>query len=677
MNLNNLPINPKKIPYYLSLTVLTLGASLILGFLSFSGMYAFVPMLPLAFAGFGLSVAYEGEIYLQNIKGAFNKLFKSNYLKEHLATEYLHTMLPKNTDDKDYPQFFKDYAAQFMLVQSFSHSTLNAKSKKSKQQEEKRLNDMKQWFALQLFTTKTEQTTTKSDYAQQLSNWLAKNQQDEWQSRLDNRRLTFHGVKVFSLVAGVFMGLGTTYLIVEAFAVIPVLAAIPFIFWPAIIVPMAVIAGAAYGMLTYNAVTDLINNDTLNKWYNKLRDGWSKKFTWSNAILTATAVLLVGIAIALTICTAGTWWTVATSARPLFEWMGKLPGFVMGIINPIITGVSALFFNVQNTAESLEMVDEALNSKKNVFDSIKAWFSDTYIHLRASENWLQLLNPFRILLKLTVTPLRILLFIGHLISIGVTSDRMPGVPQIVAALIAIISEGFEDAHYFLGHEHGDGACDGGAHHHHSMHELLQEDLKSGHGHNHDTDIPTVILTTIAAPLYFLAAGWDYLASKLNAATTVAAEPVHQCTHDDHHTHTHTHNAAAETPKQPQVLSFATAWNKQNGIAEEQDLQLKPDAQRPSSAWQVEHTVFLIEKYKNQCLEGAWINQKLAQEKCVGLSQVQEQVRVAAKNTTLAMTLDAAKNQAVFNRHRLFAHTDDKTTTQLFIEALPARVHAGM
>lgn len=39
-------------------------------------MYALIPALSLAFATFGLSVAYEGEIYLQNIKGAFK-----NYLK--------------------------------------------------------------------------------------------------------------------------------------------------------------------------------------------------------------------------------------------------------------------------------------------------------------------------------------------------------------------------------------------------------------------------------------------------------------------------------------------------------------------------------------------------------------------------------------------------------------------
>lgn len=90
------------------LLLLTVGASLILGFLSFGGMYALWPVLPLAFAGFALSVAYEGEIYLQNIKGALNKLFKFNYLKNYLAKEYLLNHFP-NTDEENCPQFFKDY----------------------------------------------------------------------------------------------------------------------------------------------------------------------------------------------------------------------------------------------------------------------------------------------------------------------------------------------------------------------------------------------------------------------------------------------------------------------------------------------------------------------------------------------------------------------------------------
>ena len=551
MKPKNTPFSAKKIPYTVSLILLTVGASLILGFLSFSGMFALIPALSFAFGAFGLSVAYEGEIYLQNIKGALQKLLKANYLENFLAKEYLLTHFPTDTNATDCPQFFKDYETQLKLLSAFGHKILNKDSKKRKKQVEQTLKDMEKWFAIQLFTKNTASENNQSEYAQQLRQWLAKHQQKEWQTKHGQRFIIFQGVKVFSLLASVFMGLGTSYLIVEAFSVIPLFASIPFVFWPILILPMAIIAGAAYGMLTFNTVTDLINNDTIHKWYNKLRDELSQGLTVRNVFLTLTAVLLVVLAVGLTICTAGTWWTIASNARPLFSWMSNMPNFIMGIINPIITGLSAIFFNIQNSAESLEMVDDATKTEGNIFEKIWDYISQAYNHLLATENWLQILNPFRIPLKLTITPLRIIFFLGHLISIAVTADRMPGVPQILSAIIAIISEGFEDAHYFIGHSHGDDH-----HHHHDTQTLLKEHLGASHGHNHSLDIPTWILTTLATPIYFLSAVWDHMSSQLNDSGIETAE-------------TQEHQ-----PKEPKVLSFNEAWNKQTGKKEEKRSTIK-------------------------------------------------------------------------------------------------------
>lgn len=113
MKTKNTPINLKKIPYNLALILLTAGASIILGFLSFSGMYALYPLLGLAFATFALSVAYEGEIYLQNIKGALTKLFKSDYLEHRMAKEYLLDHFPDNTEEEECPQFSKTIKHNF------------------------------------------------------------------------------------------------------------------------------------------------------------------------------------------------------------------------------------------------------------------------------------------------------------------------------------------------------------------------------------------------------------------------------------------------------------------------------------------------------------------------------------------------------------------------------------
>src|SRR3990167_6490880 len=80
--------------------VFALGAVLIIGFLSFSGMYVLWPFLPVAIIAFILSVGYEGEIYLQNIKSAFDKLFLPRYTQELIGKECLHELLQEVEEKK-------------------------------------------------------------------------------------------------------------------------------------------------------------------------------------------------------------------------------------------------------------------------------------------------------------------------------------------------------------------------------------------------------------------------------------------------------------------------------------------------------------------------------------------------------------------------------------------------
>lgn len=661
MNIKNIPKLFKKCFDPLIRYPLTIGSSLILGFLSFSGTYALLPLLPavlapyilpFAFAAFFLSILYEGEIYSQNISSAKDKLTKRNHLKNTLAKEFLLNHFP-DINDEHCPQFFKDYLNEIKLYNLFGHKELNKASKQRKKRVEKTLRDMEKLFALHLFTPKHKQRSNESPYIQELQLWLEENGQKERQELLKDRKFTYKIILGFSGLAGLFMGFGSTYLIVEAFSVIPFFAAIPFTFWPVIIVPMAVVAGAAYAMLTYNAVTDLANNNTILEWYERLREDLSKGVTVRNLFMTFMAVVLFFLAAGLTICTAGTWWTIANEARPLFEWMKKIPPFVMGVINPIITGLSAVFFIFQNTAESLDLVDKALKSDyglQNIFQSVIHAVKQVY----ATENWLQLINPFRLIIKLTITPLRVLLFLGHLISIALTTDRVPGVPLIVAALIAIISEGFEDAHYFIGHEQEEEEHAHGHHPHADIATLLENRLKPDSEHTHEMDLPTWILKTVAIPLYFLAAVWDSAASQFNSDK----KPLEG---EDHHV-------------QPRALSLLKAWHKQRGIKEKEDVKLPANVL--SKEWQVEHALSLINKHQKKHLQNVHFGQKIADAKWKELNHLKDKVRASLSEPEESLTqiLNQAREAPVYNQHRLFA-LDDKTGTQHFIEALPERVNA--
>jgi hypothetical protein len=619
-------MNLKKIPKYLLILLLTLGASLILGLLSFGGMFALWPILPFALAAFGLSVAYEGEIYLQNIKGAFNKLFKENYLKNYLANDYLATHLDDfDVAAADCPQFFKDYMAQAALLKQFGHKHLNKSSRKHKKRIEKTLRDMEKWFALQLFADNDENDL--SDYERKLRKWLFDHAQTDYQRKYKERHRLFHAVKLFSALAAVFMTLGTTYLLMEAFAAIPLFAALSFTLWPMLIVPMAIVAGVAYGFLTYNSIVDMINNDTLRKWFNKLRKDLNQGLTIRNVFMVITAVLLVGLAVALTICTAGTWWTVARETPHLFTWMGRMPEFIMGIINPIVTGISAVVFNLENTAESLEIIDGALRQKESIFTQAWTAIKERFQGLQ-NEHWLQIINPARLLLKLTITPLRIILFIGHLISIGVVGDRVPSIPEIFSAILGIISEGFEDFHYFFAsHQHRDDMSDK---------DFCKERLASAHGgHNHATDLPTLFLKLIFSPVYLLATLWDWGASQLS--------------------------------KKP--LAFKESWQKQMGIHKEENIEIIV-TETPSTSWQRRQAIFRIERYKQRHFSSL-LTDNAANKKKEALSTLQEELRSDEPPSDIAKRLKSESKKEVYAQHRFFGH--GKTATTSFIEDLAERV----
>ncbi|MFZ4077557.1 MAG: hypothetical protein ACOYKA_06195, partial [Legionellaceae bacterium] len=432
----------KKLAYPL-ITTLTIGACLILGLLSFGGFYSIWPSIPLAATTLVLSIAYEGEIYFQNIKQALKKLFTPEVIEENIARADLLKKLQAGTP----LPFSKNYINTLMLINFLDHRPPNALNLFHKEILKRRLNRFERNHQRQLSQLKPYQAAIKSN------------------------RWSFKLIALFSGVCAFFMTLGTSYLLIETFGVIPLLSTLPLTVIPAIIAPMAVIAGLAYGLLTFNAITDMVHNNTFKKWYLKLSaDIKTHGFNSKNCFLAVTGVLLSLLAMGLTLCTAGTWWSIIKNTPPLFRWMRRMPDFIMGVIHPFIISIASLSFILENTSNSLEMIDELASSKKtfkDVWIALKRSISDTY----QQENIWQFINPARFLILLTITPLRILLFIGHLISIGLTADRVPGLHYIASALIGIISEGFEDLHYFIKPQKD-----------HDLKTLLEERLGSNGGH---------------------------------------------------------------------------------------------------------------------------------------------------------------------------------------------------
>ncbi len=628
----------KKIPYYLAPWFLMAGASLTIGLLSFGGILAIWPILPLAFAGFVLSVAYEGEIYLQNIRGSLKKLFKSNHLERQLAEKCLLDYFPKELDEHC-PQFFKDYEYQRQLFDQYEDKRLNKASRDRKRHVDKTLVDMKKWFAVQLFSDLGQQGLTA--YQTELRDWFDKSGlRAQLQAKHGSRRGIYNLLKGFCVTAGLFMGLGTTYLLVEAFAIIPWLAVIPAATLPMLIAPMAAIAGVAYGLLVYNAMTDMIATDMVNTWYQKIYNNIDKKPLGHRVVMGTGLAVMFTLTLALSICTAGTWWTVAKTSQPLFRWMGKMPGFIMLVLNPLISSLSTWGFNLENVSETLELVEKWTDALD--FKALLRWMGEIPARImstpgllisrlsawkfnpEAKTGWqlLQSWNLPRMVIAVAFSPLRFLLFIGHLISIGVTADRVPGVPCAASALLGAANEGVEDLHYF---------------------EFVGK---------HDSDLPTKCLTLLFLPLYVLAASWDVMCDE----------------------------------KREELSSwgafrrvFGKAMDREMGLAAEANVEF--GSSEPCGvkkwAWQFEHAVYRIERHKEKHLQEV-VGEKPDGEQRKELTALQAELGKYAVPPLPSASLAATPSIAtvIEQNHSLFFKPADKAATDAFLKSLLTRVAHG-
>ena len=472
--------------------MLTTGASITVGLLSFSGMFALLPVVPLACVSMVLAVAYEGEIFSQNIRGALNKLFSTQDFERELAKEYLCHNFPENQSD-----FFKDYLTILNALHYLEH-VKNADTK-HKQQFEAHLLKMENDVARIWRDLNTDATKKYTPYEQGIVDWLNIFKQRPISELANDRAWLFFLVKMFSTLAGICTGIGTIYLLIEAFCVIPWLAAIPVPLWPLFILPMSGVAGVAYGMLTFNAFTDMIITHTWGKLWEKISN-----HPQSFGMILAT-VCVLAMCCTLTTCTIGTWWTVFNDIPPLWAWMMFIPTNFLHIATPLIIGTSTFIFNSENALESLEMIEDWMQQQSSIFNAINNKFRDLW-WIYQTESFLQFINPFRIIHNIVFQTLTYGLFAGHLMSIGVNSDRLPGVPEIFSIALGIANEAIEDLHYIFGLEE----------HSHDPKDLLAGHLAAAEKHNHNETIPNQLIVALTyITTYPFARLWDMAFGCLN------------------------------------------------------------------------------------------------------------------------------------------------------------------
>ncbi|MCX7118823.1 MAG: hypothetical protein NTZ86_02975, partial [Legionellales bacterium] len=190
---------------------------------------------------------------------------------------------------------------------------------------------------------------TYAYHRNKLIEWITRDKAD-WKKRLTQHTINSRIAFVIAAFSGLIMGIGTTYLIMEAVAVIPWLMLLPLSLFPPVIGPLAVIAGAAYGLLIYNSLTDILLDNPEKKFIDRMRAISSQEMTIKRVLILSLSLVLFLVTIFLTMCTAGTWLTVFHKTKPLVAWLSVIPNVLLNIIIPILIGISVLPFSFQSVS---------------------------------------------------------------------------------------------------------------------------------------------------------------------------------------------------------------------------------------------------------------------------------------------------------------------------------------
>jgi hypothetical protein len=348
--------------------ILTSGAIVLLGLLSFAGMYVLLPLLSVSIAAFILSVIYEGEIYQKNISNALDKLLNEHLTAQILGEELLDKLDLKNRNPL--PAFFQTYK--------------NLADKHPSPARDKRLKTMQIWFGKLLMNPPVD----PPHYIDAISEFLTDELTNEQiQTRSEEITSRNRNIKVFAMLAAGFMSLGTIFLILEVLPVLPFLSISPALL-PFVVIPMASISGIAYGFLSYNSLTDFLLKNNLHSWWQGVKnDLTSENRSWKQIIFAAFSAFVLVLNLTLTLCTAGTWWTVVNATQTTWNWLKHpITQFATALIAPIVS-ISTLGFNLENTIETINEVKESIDAP--------AQAAHQHEHLsQPSETIAQRFNPF-------------------------------------------------------------------------------------------------------------------------------------------------------------------------------------------------------------------------------------------------------------------------------------------
>jgi len=477
------------------------GSALSLGVLSFSGMLLLSSSAPIAFVAFFLAAAIEGTVYRQNISQALKNL---NDQEEAITLTIAKRELNKAklfTNNI----FIKDYLDQKKYLHRLEESKnkVSSGNRKIANQEieivNRRLKDMQHAFLKGLRKESIQSLNGLPALLNLLDNYQFESKEDI--AKEISKKKKYMRLSLFiALGSGLCAGLVTIASLATFFSTIGLVGGLAL----ATGIPIVGFAAVGYMLIMYHTLADMIQNETVKKWINKLQTiiHTPKQERNAHYYLALTGlVLLSALSIFATLTTAGTWWYLAKAGAQLIKFLPKIAASTISIATWTFTLVPILLFNFVNALESLGkipgLIHHALHG--NAHELKGTW---------KNENVLQFINPFRILHKL----INSIFFAGHLVSIAVTSDRVPWLNPIATTVANTAMEGLTDLHYMMDEEHVHDHPH--PHQHNQIHDKSKKPIVDiddpEHEHNHNG---IFILSEIHIIFNYLTAVWDWVTSK--------------------------------------------------------------------------------------------------------------------------------------------------------------------
>lgn len=611
-----------KIVKWAATGLLTTGAVIAIGILSYCGMLVISPSLTLAWIAFALAGFIDGEVYLQNIGNGIDNLKLAGY--RGIDTLIIHALDQQVKKGLNQPsELVKQYAAQKKYVESFKHKKLNPAQKKAKKEAIKRLRRMQKMFVDRVLSEGESTDASIILIRQSLPTFKRK----IWYLRLS---------LPICIGSGAAFGLATAAALQTT--LLGMTAALSVTIWP-----LAALAAVAYAFLIYQTISDMVRNETIIKWRkqfvtwfhrDRLENG-DKKPIDSRYILRIVGVsfllgLTISIGIIATLATAGTWWLPVKHAASLLPIAASGANLIRNILVPLATAAT-LVFTIRNSIKTVKEMVHDIQTKDPLGYLRRQAFafahacqdllrSDPIAYIKQkkaqyanNKSWAELFNPFRLLAAAISAPFLFLVFIGHIAAVGLTGDRAPGlnyVATIFSAVFGALSDGFVDYHYVIGHKHE--TKEGEAHKH---------DAEDEEQHSHGM-IANFILKVALSPLLLMASGWDYVVEKKDP-TLSAKERFTKIVKTNFGIHEHT-----GTPdNEPQL----------------------------TRAYLDEEMQYRFEKQKKR-LKHVFLRKDIGEEKRETLDRLKTQLLSENRNLPDKNTYEATlkKPRGIFSSHHLFA-----------------------